>query len=103
MSIPDLSQLNSLGTGALIVVALIGSLWIIYRIALVVVSRNNINEPLSTNVVAQELQKMNSNHLTHIEDAINSGNRDIVKAINDGNLKMVEILGRIEGNIKNQN
>ena len=50
--------------------------------------------------ILQELQLMNSNHLHSIEDAINVGNREIVKAINDGNLRTAELLGEIKGGLR---
>ena len=50
--------------------------------------------------ILQELQKMNSNHLHSIEAAINVGDKEVVRAITDGNLKMIEILGEIRGSLR---
>ena len=48
-------------------------------------------------LILQELQKMNSNHLHSLEEAIKNGNDRIVDAINAGNIKSLEILYRLEG------
>lgn len=53
--------------------------------------------PTFNQAIFQELQKMNSNHLHSIKEAIETGNREIVAAINSGNLKMIELLGEIKG------
>ena len=47
----------------------------------------------------KELQIMNDNHLHALKDAINTGNDRIVGAINDGNVKQIEILGEIRGKL----
>ena len=52
--------------------------------------------------IFDELQLMNNNHLHSIEEAIKDGNRDTVKAITDGNLKVVEMLGEIKGNLNSR-
>ncbi|MCK9178823.1 MAG: hypothetical protein M0P93_07440 [Candidatus Cloacimonetes bacterium] len=47
-----------------------------------------------------ELKLMNSNHLHEITEAIRGGDRDIVQAINNGNARMIELLGEIKGRLK---
>ncbi|MFA5542903.1 MAG: hypothetical protein ACOYH4_05200 [Saccharofermentanales bacterium] len=47
-----------------------------------------------------ELKLMNSNHLHEITEAIRDGDRDIVQAINNGNARMIELLGEIKGRLK---
>ena len=49
--------------------------------------------------IFKELQTMNSNHLHSIEEAIQDGNREIVKSINDGNRQMIQLLGEIKGSL----
>ena len=46
-----------------------------------------------------ELQKMNQNHLEGIKTAINNSNRELIDAIRDDNMKIIELLGRIEGKL----
>ena len=57
---------------------------------------SNGNGPGLAAILA-ELQTMNNNHLHSLEKAINFGNADVVKAITDGNIKQIELLGKIEG------
>ena len=47
-----------------------------------------------------ELKLMNSNHLHEITESIRGGDRDIVQAINNGNARMIELLGEIKGRLK---
>jgi hypothetical protein len=49
--------------------------------------------------ILTELQRMNNNHLHALQETIEEGNREIVKAINDGTIKQIELLGRIEGKL----
>jgi len=46
-----------------------------------------------------ELKLLNENHLNSIEKAIYEGNERMVDAINSGNQKIIETLGRIEGKL----
>ena len=46
-----------------------------------------------------ELKLMNSNHLGEIKDAITGGNENMIEAINNGNLRIVEKLGEISGKL----
>ncbi len=46
-----------------------------------------------------ELKLLNENHLNSIQKAITDGNRDIVEAVNNGNLRIVEKLGEICGRL----
>ena len=64
-------------------------------------SKKNGNGELTTadKKVFDELKNMNDNHLHSIENAIIGGNREIVKAISDGNIRIVELLGEIRGNL----
>lgn len=56
--------------------------------------------PTHDKKVLEELRAMNSNHLHTIENAIREGNRDIVKSINSGNMKLAQLLGEIKGSIR---
>ena len=47
----------------------------------------------------KELRIMNENHLHALKDAINTGNDRIVDTINSGNVKQIELLGEIRGNL----
>lgn len=47
--------------------------------------------------VLNELQRMNDNHLSHIQAAIEDGNKDVTKAITDGHAQMIQVLGEIKG------
>ncbi len=44
-----------------------------------------------------ELQRMNSNHLHSIQEAIEKGNERLVDVIHGDNVKMIEILGELKG------
>lgn len=46
-----------------------------------------------------EMKKQNTNHLSHIQEAIEHGNSRIVDAINGGNIKTIELLGEIKGRL----
>ena len=52
------------------------------------------------NDVLLELKLINANHLHSIENTIKTGDKDIVSAINSGNQKIVELLGRIDGRLE---
>ena len=52
------------------------------------------NDDKAHQLMVQQLELMNSNHLNHIESAINTGNDKIVKAINDMHLDIVKELSR---------
>jgi hypothetical protein len=54
----------------------------------------------NSEAILEQLTKMNDNHLSHVESAIRDGNKEIVAAINAGNIKMVELLGEIKGNLQ---
>lgn len=56
--------------------------------------------------ILKTLEVQNSNHLEHMNqylsnicDKVGEGNEKVVGAINSGNMKIVETLGRIEGKI----
>lgn len=49
--------------------------------------------------ILAELQKMNSNHLHTLDESIRQGNRELVEAIHTGNMKIVELLSEIKGNL----
>lgn len=51
------------------------------------------------NQILSELQRMNNNHLHTIQETLESGNRELVRTIHDDNIKMIEILGEIKGNL----
>lgn len=54
----------------------------------------------NSEAILAELITMNNNHLHSLEIAINNGNEKMTKAIADGNMKVIEILGEIKGNLQ---
>lgn len=62
-------------------------------------TRKSDNGVALNEAIFGELQRMNNNHLRTLQEAIEEGNREIVKAINDGTIKQIELLGRIEGKL----
>ena len=52
--------------------------------------------------IFSELQRMNNNHLTHINEAINSGNQRLIDAIHGDNTKIIELLGEIKGHLSSR-
>jgi hypothetical protein len=63
-------------------------------------ARNDAKKSDNNGEILKELKLINMNHLQCIESAVRDGDDRIVKAINDGNQKMVEILGEIRGKLK---
>lgn len=61
---------------------------------------NGKGSKIANEDVVAQLKLLNTNHLTDIQTVMREGNADIVRAITDGNTKMIEILGRIDGKIK---
>ena len=51
-------------------------------------------------LILEQLQTMNSNHLHSIEDAINDGNQRLIDSMHQDNMKMIELLGEIKGKLK---
>jgi hypothetical protein len=51
--------------------------------------------------ILNELKLMNANHLHSIEEAIRDGNDKLVKEINGGNMKTVEMLSEICARLTN--
>jgi len=66
-------------------------------------SRKNPNSSSTDTAILNELRAMNNNHLHSVEKAINDGNARIVEAITNGNIKMIELLGEIKGNLNKPN
>jgi hypothetical protein len=63
---------------------------------------NKKNGTSETNVmdnVLKELKLQNENHLQHLNDCMNDGFDRMIKSIHDDNVKMIEILGRIDGKL----
>ena len=58
---------------------------------------NNTNgTPLK---VLKELQLLNTNHLHDLKETIEKGNKDLTESIHRDNIKIIEILGKIEGKL----
>ena len=55
-------------------------------------SNSNFNQQ-----IFQELQTMNTNHLNHIQGAIESGNKTLLEALHKDNMQMIQVLGEIKG------
>ena len=89
--IPDLSQLVDLGGTVVVAVIAFYSFVQIFRF------KKNSNGYDKGSL--EQLKLMNTNHLNSIERVIGEGNRDIVRAISDGNQRIVELLGEIKGNL----
>lgn len=70
---------------------------LIKEVIVPLVKKKENKTEFNSEAILNQLTLMNSNHLHSIEEAINSGNKDIVRTINDGNNKMVETLGEIKG------
>ena len=49
--------------------------------------------------ILKEIQSLNENHLQSIYNAVKEGNRDLIETIHSDNIKIIEILGRIEGRL----
>ena len=60
---------------------------------------NGVNGNSVMEAMLKELRTMNENHLHSLKDAVNTGNDRIVDAINNGNVKQIEILGEIKGKL----
>jgi RecA/RadA recombinase len=52
--------------------------------------------------IVTALQKMGSNDLEHIKECISNSNTSVKDCLHSDMLKMIEILGRIEGRLSNQ-
>lgn len=52
--------------------------------------------------ILDQLTLMNNNHLSHIQGAIEEGNRAFTASMHDDNMKMIEILGEIKGLLSNR-
>lgn len=63
-------------------------------------SRNSNTTNDFSKQIFEELKLMNGNHLHSIEKAINEGNQQLIHSMHEDNMKMIEILGEIKGNIK---
>lgn len=50
--------------------------------------------------IFEELKLMNGNHLHSIENAINDGNAQLIHSMHEDNMKIIEALGEIKGNLK---
>ena len=53
-------------------------------------------------LIFKELQTMNNNHLHSIQDAIEKGNERLIDSLHNDNMKMIELLGEIKGNLSNK-
>jgi len=53
----------------------------------------------STKEVLKELQELNNNHLMDLKTTIENGNRELRDNLHDDNLKIIEILSRIDGKL----
>jgi hypothetical protein len=49
--------------------------------------------------ILQELQTQNGNHLEHIQQGITDGFKELQNSIHTDNMKIVELLGEIKGNL----
>jgi hypothetical protein len=49
--------------------------------------------------ILKEIQLMNQNHLEHIKDCIQENNDELVNTIHSDNVKIIELLSRIDGRL----
>jgi len=49
--------------------------------------------------ILAELQLMNSNHLNEICKVMERGNKELIDTIHSDNIKIIELLGRIDGRL----
>lgn len=61
-------------------------------------SKKNADGPVMAGIF-KELQTMNNNHLHTLQDTVENNNKELIRAIDDGNRQMIEILGRIDGKL----
>lgn len=59
--------------------------------------RKNVGNGATNELILMELQTMNNNHLHSMQEAVESGNRELIKTIHDDNMKIIELLGEIKG------
>ena len=78
-------------SGAIALVALI-----IRELFTFLKARNHYDSGMNKQIF-QELQTMNNNHLHSIQDAIEQGNRDMVRTMNEGQSRQIQLLGEIKG------
>ena len=53
-------------------------------------------------LIVKELQLMNTNHLSHIQQAISDGNDRLIEQIRNDNMKIIEVLYEIKGQLINK-
>ena len=49
--------------------------------------------------ILRELQTMNNNHLESLKRCITEGNQELRDILHDDNMKIIEVLGRIDGKL----
>ncbi len=91
----DYTDITALGAIVIVVTLMIKEIfaWLKTRNGEAILDKTNRE-------LLDELKLMNSNHLYEITEAIRDGDRDIVQAINNGNARMIELLGEIKGRLK---
>ncbi len=91
----DYTDITALGAIVIVVTLMIKEIfaWLKTRNGEAILDKTNRE-------LLDELKLMNSNHLHEITEAIRDGDRDIVQAINNGNARMIELLGEIKGRLK---
>ena len=91
---PNLTDYLQLGSTAVVSIMAFWSFVQIFK------SRKNSSNN-STKEVLKELQELNNNHLMDLKTAIENGNRELRDNLHDDNLKIIEILSRIDGKLSN--
>ena len=56
----------------------------------------------TSGLILKELQLMNNNHLSSLKEAIEVVNNRVVSAITDCNIRQIELLGEIRGQLSNK-
>jgi peroxiredoxin family protein len=88
----ELSELTNIGALALVVMFTIKEGFEYLK------KKKNPNEPMMAGIF-QELQLMNNNHLDTLQHTIEDNNRELVKAVNDGNVEIIKVLCKIDGRL----
>ena len=90
----DFGQLSNLGATAIVAIFAFYFMW-----------KNNKNNKKENGgnkldkQILTELQTMNQNHLNALKTCIEDGNRELRDTLHDDNVRIIEILGRIDGKL----
>ncbi len=92
----EINPLDFIDLGATAVVAL-AAFWAVVQIDKAKKANGNGNG--TNKAILQQLQTMNDNHLHSMEECIRDGNKQLIETIHNDNIKIIELLGRIDGRL----